>query len=121
MDIALDYLSFLILCLIGIGLSVLFLCLAIFLGPKRKSKIKEMPFESGLDSQGISKKNTFSVNYYLVAMLFLAFDVEIIFLYPWAANFRNLGWYGFFAILIFLSVLVFGLIYEWKKGVLEWD
>ena len=80
-----------------------------------------MPFECGLESKGLSKKNTFSVNYHLIAMLFLVFDVEIIFLYPWAVNFRGLGWYGFFAVSIFLSILIFGLIYEWKKGALEWE
>ena len=54
-------------------------------------------------------------------MLFLIFDVEVIFLYPWAASFRELGWYGFVVVLIFLSVLIFGLFYEWKKGGLEWE
>lgn len=121
MSISLQYLPFLILCFLGVSLSLVFLCFAKFLGPKRPSRIKQLPFESGLESQGISKKNSININYHLVAMLFLAFDVEIIFLYPWASNFRNLGWYGFIAIFIFLNILIFGLIYEWKKGGLEWD
>jgi NADH-quinone oxidoreductase subunit A len=121
MDISLQYLPFLILCFFGITLSLAFLCIAKFLGPKRASAVKKMPFESGLESKGLSKKNSINVNYHLVAMLFLAFDVEIIFLYPWASNFRGLGWYGFFAVLIFLNILIFGLVYEWKKGGLEWD
>ena len=121
MAINLQYLPFLILCFLGGFLSLAFLLIAYFLGPKRPSLVKQLPFESGIESQGISKKYSININYHLVAMLFLAFDVEIIFLYPWAANFRNLGWYGFIAILIFLSILIFGLVYEWKKGGLEWD
>lgn len=121
MNISLQYLPFLILSLLGIFLSLFFLMIAKFLGPKRPSKVKQQPFESGLETRGMSKKNSVNINYHLVAMLFLAFDVEIIFLYPWAANFRALGWYGFIAVLIFLNILIFGLIYEWKKGGLEWN
>ena len=91
------------------------------LGPKLSTSVKKLPFESGLESQGVTKKSKITINYYLVAMLFLTFDVEIIFLYPWAASFRELGWYGFVVVLIFLSVLIFGLFYEWKKGGLEWE
>ena len=105
----------------GITLSLIFLLIAKILGPKKPNKIKELPFESGLESQGMSQKSSININYHLVAMLFLAFDVEIIFLYPWATNFRLLGWYGFIVILIFLNILIFGLIYEWKKGGLEWN
>ncbi len=121
MQISLQYLPFLLLSFLGIFLCLIFLFIARFLGPKLATRTKKLPFESGLESQGIGKKNKITINYYLVAMLFLTFDVEIIFLYPWAASFRELGWYGFVVVLIFLSVLIFGLLYEWKKGGLEWE
>jgi len=62
-----------------------------------------------------------SVKFYLVALTFIVFDLEATFLYPWAVLFRSLGWYGFFSMLFFLGMLVFGLVYEWKKGALEWQ
>lgn len=120
MEISLQYLPFLLLSFLGIFLCLVFLFIAQFLGPKLSTRVKKLPFESGLESQGVGK-NQITINYYLVAMLFLTFDVEIIFLYPWAASFRELGWYGFVVVLIFLSVLIFGLLYEWKKGGLEWE
>ena len=121
MEISLQYLPFLFLSALGIFLCLVFLFIAQFLGPKLDTRVKKLPFESGLESQGVTKKSKITINYYLVAMLFLIFDVEVIFLYPWAASFRELGWYGFVVVLIFLSVLIFGLFYEWKKGGLEWE
>jgi NADH-quinone oxidoreductase subunit A len=64
---------------------------------------------------------TFDVRYYLVALLFIIFDLEVAFLFPWAVNFGALGWYGFWSMMIFLGVLTIGFVYEWKKGALEWD
>ncbi len=64
---------------------------------------------------------TFSVRYYLVAILFIIFDLEVAFLFPWAIKFAALGWYGFWSMMIFLAVLTIGFVYEWKKGALEWD
>lgn len=121
MSIAVQYLPFLIICFLGVLLALALLGIAVFLGPKSPNRSKELPFESGLESTGISSKSKINVNYHLVAMLFLAFDVEIIFLYPWAANFRTLNWYGFIAISIFIFILIFGLLYEWKKGGLKWE
>ena len=96
------------------------LFLAIFLGPKRLTKEKLEPFECGTKSVGLPR-HRFSVKFYLVAMLFIIFDIEAIFLYPWAIMFRRLGLIGFIDMFIFIVVLLVGLIYAWKKGALEWE
>lgn len=89
------------------------------LGPRRSFPSKMDPFESG-EKQIISPKQRFSVKFYLVAMLFLLFDLEAVFFFPWGAIFRDLGWYGFWAMGVFTVPLVVGLLYEWRKGALEW-
>jgi len=89
------------------------------LGPRRSFPSKMDPFESG-EKQIVSPKQRFSVKFYLVAMLFLLFDLEAVFFYPWGAIFRDLGWYGFAAMGVFTVPLVVGLLYEWRKGALEW-
>jgi len=90
------------------------------LGPRKYSRVKNAPFECGsevIDPAG----QRFSVKFYVVALLFVVFDLETVFLYPWAANFRKLGWFGYGEMLVFASTLVVGLIYVWKKGALNWD
>jgi NADH-quinone oxidoreductase subunit A len=89
------------------------------LGPKREFPEKLDPFECG-EQQIVSPKQRFSVKFYLVAMLFVIFDLEVVFFYPWGALFRELGWFGFWAMGIFTVPLVVGLLYEWRKGALEW-
>jgi NADH-quinone oxidoreductase subunit A len=89
------------------------------LGPKRSFEEKLDPFECG-EKQIVSPHQRFSVKFYLVAMLFVVFDLEAVFFYPFGALLRDLGWYGFAAISIFTVPLVVGLIYEWRKGALEW-
>jgi NADH-quinone oxidoreductase subunit A len=89
------------------------------LGPKRDFDEKLDPFECG-EKQIVSPHQRFSVKFYLVAMLFVVFDLEAVFFYPWGALFRELGAFGFFAMSIFAVPLVVGLVYEWKKGALEW-
>jgi NADH-quinone oxidoreductase subunit A len=89
-------------------------------GPKRPSPIKGDPFESGNPPKGDARIR-FSVKFYLVAMLFLIFDIEAVFLYPWAILFRRLGLFGLVEMGIFLLVVVIGFIYAWKKGALEWE
>lgn len=89
------------------------------LGPRRSFASKLDPFESG-ERQIVSPKQRFSVKFYLVAMLFLLFDLEAVFFYPFGALFRDLGWYGFAVISVFTVPLVVGLLYEWRKGALEW-
>jgi NADH-quinone oxidoreductase subunit A len=89
------------------------------LGPRRSFESKLDPFECG-EKQIVSPKQRFSVKFYLVAMLFLLFDLEAVFFYPFGALFRELGWFGFGAITVFTIPLVVGLLYEWRKGALEW-
>ena len=89
------------------------------LGPKREFREKQEPFECG-QSQIVSPHQRFSVKFYLVAMLFVIFDLEAVFFLPFGALFRELGWFGFAAISVFTVPLVVGLLYEWKKGALEW-
>lgn len=89
------------------------------LGPRRDFAEKLEPFECG-ERQIVSPKQRFSVKFYLVAMLFVLFDLEAVFFYPWGALFRDLGVYGFVVMSIFTVPLVIGLLYEWRKGALEW-
>ena len=94
------------------------LLLAIFIGPKRRSEIKAQPFECGtIGSGNVSGRH--SVKFYLVAMTFIIFDVEIVFFYPWALSLKSLGWSGLAAVFPFFLLLAVGLIYEWKRGVLD--
>jgi NADH-quinone oxidoreductase subunit A len=90
------------------------------LGPRATSPAKRDPFECGNPPTG-SAFGRFSVRFYLTAILFILFDVEVVFLYPWAVLFRDLGMFGFVEMLTFLLVLGLGLLYAWRKGALEWD
>ncbi|MEX0935696.1 MAG: NADH-quinone oxidoreductase subunit A [Gemmatimonadota bacterium] len=90
------------------------------LNPRRVTSEKDMPYESGMIPLGDTRAR-FSVKFYMVAISFIIFDLEAIFLIPWAVEMRALGWEGFIAIAIFTAVLVVGLIYEWKKGGLDWE
>ncbi|HUO03620.1 MAG TPA: NADH-quinone oxidoreductase subunit A [Candidatus Binataceae bacterium] len=89
-------------------------------GPKRPSAIKGEAFECGNPSSGTAW-GRFSVRFYLTAILFLVFDVEVVFLYPWAVELRKLGMFGFVEALIFIAILAVGLIYAWQRGALDWD
>jgi NADH-quinone oxidoreductase subunit A len=89
-------------------------------GVKRYSELKMSPYECGVPPIGNANER-FSVKFYLVAVAFIVFDVEVAFLYPWAIMFKQLGWYGAIAMGIFIFVLVIGFIYDWKKGALEWQ
>ncbi len=91
-----------------------------FLGPKRKSKLKLETFECGIEVQG-NARAPFSVKYFLVAILFVLFDVEVIFMYPWAVNFKSLGTSGLIEMLIFMALLLTGFFYIIKKGALKWE
>jgi NADH-quinone oxidoreductase subunit A len=103
------------------GLVVLILLfVAQNVGPKSITPVKAEPFESGNPPKGDARAR-FSVRFYLVAMLFLIFDLEVVFLYPWAIYFRQLGLFGLVQMAIFLGILTVGYIYVWKKGALEWD
>lgn len=90
------------------------------LGPRNRTEVKMATFECGNEPSG-SAWGRFSVKFYLTAILFIIFDVEVVFMYPWAVTFRKLGWFGFNAMAFFIAILAFGLLYEWRKGALEWD
>jgi NADH-quinone oxidoreductase subunit A len=101
-------------------LAVLIPALTTRLGPKSLTEIKSAAFECGSDPIG-SARQRFAVKFYVVALLFIVFDVEAVFLYPWAVNFKALGWFGYGVMLFFASTLVAGLVYIWKKGALSWE
>ncbi|PWB68166.1 MAG: NADH-quinone oxidoreductase subunit A [Deltaproteobacteria bacterium] len=105
---------------IGVGMSVAFVLLSQALGPKRYDRVKYSVYECGVDPLTTASVRV-SVKFYLLAILFILFDLETAFLYPWAVLFRQLGWFGFLEMLVFLLILLAGLIYAWKKGALEWQ
>lgn len=90
------------------------------LGPKNYTPEKLMPFECGNDTEG-GRGLKLSVKFYLTAILFVVFDIEVVFIYPWAALFKGLGWVGFGTMLAFIAALLVALVYCWKKGALEWE
>ncbi len=104
----------------AVGLVTLILVITHLLGPKRKTSEKLKNFESGIESVG-NARQPMSIKYFLVAILFVLFDVEVIFFYPYAVNFKALGWDGFFAVLMFVGFFLAGFYYIIKKGALEWE
>ncbi len=116
----LDYLPILMQAGLAIGFVVLMIIGSSFLGPKRHSKNKDKNFECGIESVG-NARIPFSVKYFLVAILFVLFDVEVIFLYPWAINFKALGVEGMIKMVIFMMLLLVGFFYIIKKKALEWE
>lgn len=105
---------------LGAGTILLLLVLTSVLGPKLRFAEKDEPFECG-ESPLVSPYRRFPVKFYMVAISFIIFDLEVVFLYPWAVVFRDLGWYGLLVAAPFLSMLSIALAYEWMKGALEWD
>jgi NADH-quinone oxidoreductase subunit A len=91
-----------------------------FLRPSRPTRVKSEPFECGNPASGPAW-GRFSVKFYLTAILFIVFDIEVVFMYPWAATFRSLGMFGFLEMAVFVGVLTLGLVFVWRKGALEWD
>ncbi|MAZ39825.1 MAG: NADH-quinone oxidoreductase subunit A [Legionellales bacterium] len=115
-----NYLPVLIFILIGFFIGCAPLLATRFLIPKKPDAEKNAPYECGFDAFEDTRV-PFDVRYYLVALLFIIFDLETAFLFPWAVVIRKIGWLGFFGMLVFLSILIIGFIYEWKKGALEWE
>ncbi|WP_031404003.1 NADH-quinone oxidoreductase subunit A [Thiomonas sp. FB-Cd] len=115
-----QYLPVLLFILVGIGVGIGPLALGRLLGPSRPDSAKNAPYECGFEAFEDARMK-FDVRYYLVAILFILFDLEIAFLFPWAVVIKQVGPMGFWAMMIFLSILVVGFIYEWKKGALDWE
>lgn len=113
-----DYLPILIQFAAAIGFVIFALVVTHLLGPKRKSEVKDNPWESGVESVG-DARTPISYKYFITAILFVLFDIEIIFLYPWAVNFREFGLEGFLPMVLFLGVILAGFFYEIKKGILK--
>lgn len=111
-----------ILVMIGIGVFIAGAALGIgwFLGPRNPTPAKLSPYECGFDAFEDARM-PFDVRFYLVAILFIIFDLETAFLFPWAIALRRIGWFGFIGMLVFLAVLVVGFIYEWRRGALDWE
>jgi NADH-quinone oxidoreductase subunit A len=114
-----EYIGILLLLLIALVVAGVMLLVQQLLSPSRRFPEKQEPFECG-ESPIVSPHQRFSVKFYLVAMLFIVFDVEAVFFYPWGALFRDLGWFGLFEMATFVGVLAVGLAYVWMKGALEW-
>ncbi|MBC6444444.1 MAG: NADH-quinone oxidoreductase subunit A [Alphaproteobacteria bacterium GM202ARS2] len=119
-DIATDYVPIVIVTLLAFALSFGVLALSYLLGRQRPDKDKNAPYECGFEPSG-DMSGLFHVRFYLVALLFIIFDLEIAFLFPWALVLADLGVFGFVSMMIFLAVLTVGFIYEWKKGALNWE
>ena len=115
-----QYLPVLLFILVGIAVGVIPLVLGYVLGPNRPDDAKNSPYECGFEAFEDARMK-FDVRFYLIAILFILFDLEIAFLLPWAVALQDVGSTGFVAVLIFLTVLVVGFAYEWKKGALDWE
>jgi len=110
----------LVMALIVGGIAAAFIVASALLGPRRRSRVKDQPFECGVPSEGFTRQPV-PVRFYLMALLFILFDVELAFLFPWAVVFRDLGMFGFVSMLVFFLVVGVGFVYAWKIGALEWD
>ena len=113
------WLSIFIMIALGAGFALISVLLSAVLGPSKPSAAKSAPYECGMPPVGDARERQ-SVKFYLVAMIFLLFDIEVAFLYPWAVSLRDLGWSGFIQIVTFFLILLVGFVYVWRKGVLDW-
>ena len=113
------WLSILIMIVLGAGFAVVAIALSSLLGPRKPTPEKSAPYECGMPPVGDARERQ-SVKFYLVAMIFLLFDIEVAFLYPWAMSLRDLGWNGFIQLVLFFALLLAGYVYVWRKGVLDW-
>ncbi len=115
-----NYLPVLIFIIVGVVVGGVMIAIGFILGPHRPDDEKLSPYECGFEAFEDARMK-FDVRYYLVAILFIIFDLEIAFLFPWAIVLEEIGVFGYAAMLVFLGILVIGFIYEWKKGALEWE
>jgi NADH-quinone oxidoreductase subunit A len=115
-----EYYPLVILLILSIGLAALVVALGHLFGPRRPNQVKSLPYESGMRPIG-SAVRRMPVHFYLVAVLFILFDIEVVFFLPWAVVFRQVGLFGLIEMFIFIVILLVGYIYAWKKGALEWE
>ena len=115
-----NYIPVLVFMAVGIAFGLVPIAAGFLLGPRKPDSEKNSPYECGFEAFEDSRMK-FDVRYYLVAILFIIFDLEIAFLFPWAVVLEDIGMFGYLAMMLFLGILVIGFIYEWKKGALEWE
>ena len=115
-----NYLPVLVFMVVGLAVGGIMIALGFALSPNRPDSQKLSPYECGFEAFEDARMK-FDVRYYLVAILFIIFDLEIAFLFPWAVVLQDIGVFGYMAMAVFLGILVIGFIYEWKKGALEWE
>jgi NADH-quinone oxidoreductase subunit A len=115
-----NYLPILVHLLVVLTIAGAIIGLSAWVGVKRPSREKLAPYECGIQPVGNARER-FSVSYYLVGMLFILFDVEVAFLFPWAVVYRSLKWFGFVEMLLYIVILLAGYLYVWKKGALDWS
>lgn len=115
-----DYFSILVFMGLSFGLSIFLVFLSFLRGPRQPDKEKLSPYECGFDTMSDAHLK-FDVRFYLIAILFIIFDLEIAFLFPWAISLYDIGLFGFFSMMVFLVILTVGFAYEWRKGALEWE
>ena len=113
------WLGVVIMLALGVGFAGTMIGASLLLGPKNPTPEKLAPYECGMPAVGDARERH-SVKFYLVAMIFLLFDIEVAFLYPWAMALRDLGWPGFVQVVLFIGLLLFGYVYVWRKGALDW-
>lgn len=115
-----EYVPVVIMLLLAVATAAGMLVATSVIGPKKKFADKMEPFECG-ESPIVSPKQRYSVKFYLVALFFVIFDIEAVFVYPWAVLFKDLGLFGFIEMMIFITILAIGLLYVWRRGALEWQ
>ena len=115
-----NWLLILLLVIMAVGFGCVSVLLSRVLGPRNPTPEKQAPYECGMPAVGDARERQ-SIRFYLVAMIFLLFDIEVAFLYPWALALRSLGWVGYLQVVLFTAVLCAGYIYVWRKGALDWS
>ena len=115
-----QYSAIAIMMVVAIGFGIVLANVNKWIGPKKPNDEKLSTYESGMEPVKNARER-FSVKFYLVAMLFIVFDIEIVFMYPWAVKFKQLGLFGFVEMIVFIVILLVGFLYVWRKGALKWD
>lgn len=115
-----NYFPILVFIILSLGIGLILFGLGALLSRRKPDPAKDSPYECGFP-EFESSRIPFDVRFYLVAILFILFDLETAFFFPWALMLRKIGWFGFFSMMIFLSILVIGFLFEWKRGALEWE
>lgn len=116
----LNYWPVMVYGLIAIAFGIVTITIGYFFRPSKPSQSKLSPYECGCPPVGDARER-FSVKFYIIAMLFVLFDLETVFMFPWAIDFKALGAFGFYEMLVFIFILMVGYVYAWKKGALDWD